>query len=128
METTMLNICSEIVSYINIFRTTMIMSRNTAGYLGADMFIMRRVDNRELSGIAGPALNAYNKKHAGRRIKVEWGIGGITMKWRILNRTFRARRVKFGIVVKACCILTNFLHRRRMNFRMEDLGNARGGA
>ena len=70
----------------------MIMSWNTAGYLGADMFIMRRVDDGELSGIADPALNAYiyNKKHAGRRIKVEWEIGGLKMKWRILNGTFRA--------------------------------------
>jgi hypothetical protein len=92
------------------------------------MFIMRRVDNREVAGIAGPALEAYNKKHAGRRIKVEWGIGGLKMKWRILNGVFRARRVKYAVIMKACCILTNFLHRRRMNLSMEDLGNARGGA
>jgi hypothetical protein len=92
------------------------------------MFIMRRIDNRELSGAAGPALVAYNEKHAGRRINVEWGIGGLKMKWRILNGTFPFQRVKFAVVMKACCILTNFLHRRRMNLDMNDLGNARGGA
>ena len=70
----------------------------------------------------------YLPEHAGRRIKVEWGIGGLKMKWRILNGVFRARRVKYAVIMKACCILTNLLHRRRMDLNMEDLGNARGGA
>ena len=79
------------------------------------MFIMRRVDQRENVGIVGPALEAYNKCHAGKRIQVEWGIGGLKMKWKILNGTFPMRRAKFSTVIRACAILTNFQHRRRKN-------------
>lgn len=100
----------------------------TAGYLGADMFIMRRVDNREAAHVGGPAMNAYNRIHVGRRIQVEWGIGGLKMKWRVLQNRFKVRRVKFFIIFQACCILTNFIHRRRKNMAIVEVGEAHGGA
>ena len=92
------------------------------------MFLMRRVDQREAVDVVGPALQAYNKVHAGKRIKVEWGIGGLKMRWRILNGTWTNRRHKFSTTMRACAILTNFLHRRRMNMNIEDAGVAVGGA
>lgn len=92
------------------------------------MFIMRRVDQREAVDAVGPALQAYNKVHAGKRIKVEWGIGGLKMRWRILNGTWKNRRNKFSTTMRACAILTNFLHRRRRNMDIEDAGVAVGGA
>ena len=92
------------------------------------MFIMRRVDLREDVGIVGPVLDAFNKRHAGKRIQVEWGIGGLKMKWRILRSTFKMRRPKFEVIMRCCCILTNFQHRRRMNLQMIDLGQVEGGA
>ena len=99
-----------------------------AGYLGAEMFIMRQVDGRETVGVVGPALDAYNKRHAGKRIAVEWGIGGLKMKWKILRGTFSMRRWKFSNVFRCCCILTNFIHRRRKNYGIDDLGDVPGGA
>ena len=70
---------------------------------------MRRVDQRENVEAVGLALRAYNKVHAGKRIKVEWGIGGLKMRWRILNGTLTNRRQKFATTMRACVIVTNFL-------------------
>ena len=92
------------------------------------MCIMRRVDQREVVDVVGSALQAYNKVHAGKRIKVEWGIGGLKMKCRILNGTWTNRRQKFSTTMRACAILTYFLQRRRMKMSMEDAGHAAGGA
>ena len=92
------------------------------------MFIMRRVDGRENIGVVGPALEAYNKRHAGKRIAVEWGIGGLKMKWKILRGSFPMRRWKFSCVVHCCSILTNFIHRHRNELGLNDLGDVQGGA
>ena len=92
------------------------------------MFIMRRVDQREAVDVVGPALDAYNKVRAGKRIRVEWGIGGLKMKWRVLSGTWTNRRQKFATTMRACVILTNFLHRRRMNMTVEEAGFAVDGA
>jgi hypothetical protein len=92
------------------------------------MFILRRVDGREWTGLTGAALKAFNIKHSGKRIKVEWGIGGIKMKWPILKSVFPMRRKKFAVIFETCCKLTNFLHRRRNNWEMEVIGDANGGA
>ena len=92
------------------------------------MFIMRRVDSRENIGLIGPALEAYNKRHAGKRVAVEWGIGGVKMKWKVLRGTFPMRRWKYSKVLRCCCILTNFIHRRRNDFSIQELGEVQGGA
>ena len=64
--------------------------------------------------------------HAGRRIKVEWGIGGLKRKFKRFSKTFDNRRPRFKHLFITGCILTNFIHRRRMDMRMSDMGqNAR---
>ena len=54
--------------------------------------------------------------HAGYRIKVEWGIGGLKQKWRRLMKRFDNRRPRFRHFFDVAAKLTNFLHRRCMNF------------
>jgi hypothetical protein len=44
--------------------------------MGAEMFILRRLDNREADA-ANPVIRAFNKRHAAIRVQVEWGIGGL---------------------------------------------------
>ena len=92
------------------------------------MFIMRRIDGREHVLNSGEAIRAYNQMQSGKRVKVEWGIGGVKMHWRCLQGRFRRSRRLFSLVFRTCCILTNFLHRRRRNMSMEVVGEAMGGA
>jgi DDE superfamily endonuclease len=47
------------------------------GYMGAEMFILRRVDGREVIDEGSAVADAFNKRHASRRVQVEWGIGGL---------------------------------------------------
>jgi hypothetical protein len=57
------------------------------GYIGTEQYIMRRLGRTELhENVDSPAIDAYNKMHAGFRIKVEWGIGGLKRKWRRLMK------------------------------------------
>jgi hypothetical protein len=74
---------------------------------------MRRIDAREVSDADGAVVDAFNKCHANKRVKVEWGIGGMKMKFRVLQSCFPWRRSKFITVFKTCAVLTNFIHRRR---------------
>jgi hypothetical protein len=94
------------------------------GYLGVDMYILRRVDNREVNaGAAGnPVVEAFNKHHAGIRIQVEWGIGGLKNRFKKFLGVMPNRQKKFAIMFKAAAILTNFVHRRRQDFHIEELG------
>lgn len=92
------------------------------------MYIMRRIDSRENVNAVGSAIRAYNLVQSGKRIKVEWGIGGLKMKWRVLQGCFRRRRKLFGVIFRTCCILTNFLHRRRKDMSIIIDGDANGGA
>ncbi|KAG9399874.1 hypothetical protein AC1031_011295 [Aphanomyces cochlioides] len=51
------------------------------GYVGEEMFIMRRVGTREFADHGHLSrIHLFNKMHAGVRIKVEWGIGGLKRK------------------------------------------------
>jgi hypothetical protein len=54
------------------------------GYIGTDMYILRWVDRREgdIEGRGNPVIGAFNKHHAGVRIKVEWGDGGLKNRFR----------------------------------------------
>ena len=88
------------------------------GYVGEEMFIMRRFDRRDMVQLNSEelsAVEAYNAMHGGLRVKVEWGIGGLKRKWKRLMKRFDARREKFDLLFKAAAILTNFIHRRRMD-------------
>jgi hypothetical protein len=40
------------------------------GYMGADMFILRRVDNRKADA-ANPVVRAFNKRHPAKCVQVE---------------------------------------------------------
>ena len=84
------------------------------GYRGEEMFIMSRIGQRQAVQTGNlAAIDAYNSMHAGQRVQVEWGIGGLKRKWRRLMKRFDAKLYKFSILFYACAILTNFIHRRR---------------
>ena len=54
------------------------------GYVGEDMFIMRRVGRREAVAFADgdmSVIDVFNAVHAGCRVKIEWGIFGLKNKW-----------------------------------------------
>jgi hypothetical protein len=56
--------------------------KTVLGYLGEDKFIMRRIGIRELPlNVDLLVVEAYNKKHAWKRVNLEWGIGGLKRKW-----------------------------------------------
>lgn len=97
------------------------------GYVGADAFIMRRFGRTEdTQGLTAATVRAWNKMHAGYRIKVEWGIGGLKRKWRRLMKGYDMRRYKFKELFQAAALLTNFLQRRRLDFS-EDVEGERIG-
>lgn len=96
------------------------------GYLGEEMFIMRRIGGREIpEGADMNPISLYNKVHAGYRVRVEWGIGGLKQKWRRLMKRFDNTKPKFPHLFRAACIMTNFLHRRRMDLHSENIGEQR---
>ena len=90
---------------------------------------MRRVDRREADalGIESEVINAYNKVHAGYRVQVEWGIGGLKKRWKIMSKRYDLSRDKFCCVFHACCVMTNFIHRRRMNIQPVVIGDNGNG-
>ena len=91
------------------------------GYMGADMFILRRVDNREADA-ANPVIRAFNKRHAAIRVQVEWGIGGLKKRFKRFLGTCPTRRDLFAPVFEACCRMTNFIHRSRLDFSIVEVG------
>ena len=90
------------------------------GYLGEKMYIMRRLGERQIPpGQDLEVIDAYNKMHAGYRIAVEWGIGGLKRKWKRMLKTFDCTQQKFPHLFQSAATLTNFIHRRRMNMHVE---------
>lgn len=88
------------------------------GYVGEEMFIMRRIDGREMDEDDQDqmtAVHAYNAMHGGHRVRVEWGIGGLKRKWKRLMKRFDSSREKFPTLFHAAATLTNFLQRRRID-------------
>jgi hypothetical protein len=86
------------------------------------MYIMRRVGTQELPTDADlPIVRAFNKMHVGYKVRMEWGIGGLKMKWRRLSKVFECTRVKFSILFCFATLLANFLHRRRLDYYVEIL-------
>jgi hypothetical protein len=89
------------------------------GYQGEEMYIMPRIRHREVPEDTNMhAIDAYNKMHAGYRIKVEWGICDLKRKWKRMSKT----KQKFPHLFRAAALLTNFLHRRRMDMQAEIEG------
>jgi hypothetical protein len=60
--------------------------------------------------------------HDGRRIKVEWGIGGLKCKFRRFLKSFDNTIPRLHHRFRTAAILTNFIHRQRMNMAIEDMG------
>jgi hypothetical protein len=79
------------------------------GYVGEEMFIMRRVGQRKLPEDAQmEAVDMYNRMHAGFRFRVEWGIGGLKRKWKRFMKRFDSKQPKFPHLFQAGCVMTNF--------------------
>lgn len=84
---------------------------------------MRRVADREVAADQeGSAIAAYNRMDAGYRVRVEWDIGGLKMKWRRLMKRFDSSNPKFPYLFRSSAILTNFLHCHRLDLSYEVLG------
>jgi hypothetical protein len=84
--------------------------------MGKEMFIIRRIGRREIAPIAYMDItHAYNKMHVGYpRVHVEWGIGRLKRKWRRLMKSFDSTKPRYSHLFKSRALLTNFLHRRKM--------------
>lgn len=82
------------------------------GYLDMDHFILRRLDAREFADAdTNPVVRAFNRRHAGHQIVIEWGIGGVKIKFAKLRDICTNQRSPFEILFRVACILTNFIHR-----------------
>jgi hypothetical protein len=92
-----------------------------SGYMGADMFILRRVDNREADA-ANPVIRAFNKRHAVIRVQVEWGIGGLKKQFKRFLGACPTRRDLFAPVFESCCKMRNFIHISRLDFSIVEVG------
>ncbi len=52
------------------------------GYLGEEMFIMKRMGNCEVAHtIEYNLIRAYNTIHVKYGMQLKWGIGGLKRKW-----------------------------------------------
>ncbi len=84
------------------------------------MFIMRRIGRQEIvPNVDMDIVHAYNKMHVGYLVHVEWGIGGLKRKWRRLMKNFDSTKPKCSHLFKSGTLLTNFLHKRRMELTYE---------
>jgi hypothetical protein len=93
------------------------------GYMGVEMYLLRRVDKREIQNAErNPVVRAFNQRHAARRVEVEWGIGGLKNRFRRFLTKCPNRRNRFALLFEACARLTNFVHRSRMDFSLQDHG------
>jgi len=98
------------------------------GYVGEDMFIMRRIGRREtVEDGEMSVIDAFNSMHAGYRVQVEWGIGGLKRKWRRLMKKTDMKHDKFPHLFRSAAIMTNFLQRRRNDMTAGVDRNANGG-
>lgn len=87
------------------------------GFLGLDHFILRRIDAREVAYVdSDPIMRAFNKLHAGYRVKVEWEIDGMKMLFKSFLDICPNYRSSFALIFEITVIITNFLHRRRQDF------------
>lgn len=92
------------------------------------MYVLRRVDNREMTNTGNnPIVYAFNQRHAARRVQVEWGIGGIKNRFGRFLTKCPNRRHHFKVMFEACARLTNYIHRRRMDFSTQDHGGIEVG-
>ncbi len=87
------------------------------------MFIMRRIGRCEVGpNVDQDVIKAYNKIHVKYGVRMERGISGLKRKWRWLMKRFNSTKPKYTILFRVVGILTNFLHRCRMDFTFEVIG------
>ena len=92
-------------------------------YNGKNVFTLRRLGNvKRPLDMDERALTAYNKMHACYCVKVEWHIGGLNCKVRRLTKRFDVTKPKNNRFFWAVAILTNFIHRRRIDFAHNVVG------
>jgi hypothetical protein len=92
--------------------------------MGEEMFIMRIIRRWELTlDVDHVAMWAYNKMHASFKVQMEWGIGGLKIKWRCLMNRFDWTKPKYAHLFETTTLLTNFLHRKDMDltYKVGDL-------
>jgi hypothetical protein len=83
------------------------------GYIGEEMFIMRRIGRCEIGfNVDQDVIRAYNKIDVGYGVRAEWGTRGLKRKWRWLMKRFDSTKPKYIVLFRVVVILTNFLHRR----------------
>jgi hypothetical protein len=68
------------------------------------------------------AVRTFNKMHAGYQVQVEWGIWGLKMKWRRLQKRWDLQKPRFKLMFTSAALLTNFIHRQRRNMDEQVLG------
>jgi DDE superfamily endonuclease len=74
-------------------------------YAGADMFVISRIGVHEVAKESNAnAIRAYNMMYAGRRIKVEWEIGGLKCKFRQFQKPFDNTKPRFNHYFRAAAI------------------------
>jgi hypothetical protein len=79
------------------------------GYIGVEMYVLRRVHRRDIPGDpnAAAVAEAFNRRHAAERIKVEWGIGCLNERFRTLLTNYPTRRGSFLLCVQHASSLPN---------------------
>lgn len=91
------------------------------GYIGENSYIMHAFawhevpDNNARNDRLPPAFKVFNKRFAGKRVQVEWGIGALKTLVPILTRVFPFHRKYFADVFVAGCRLHNMVRKERMN-------------
>jgi hypothetical protein len=94
------------------------------GYMGEEMFVMRRLGRWELAPRHDlEAVHAYNKMHEGYKLRVEWGIWRFQAQMEKLMKRFDYTKPKYNHLFRVVVILINFLHNHHLNFIIEIIGN-----
>jgi hypothetical protein len=55
-------------------------------------------------------------------MQVEWGIGGLKIKWKSLVKKFDSTKSKFNHLFQYVVLLANFLYRRKRDLTYEVIG------
>jgi hypothetical protein len=69
------------------------------------------------------AINAFDKMHVGYKISVEWGIGGLKRMWKVLMKKIDSTKGEYNHFFPIITIVINFMHRHRMDFTYEVIGD-----
>ncbi len=93
-------------------------------YLGEEMFIICWLGRCELAPKHDlDVANDFDKMHVGYKIRVEWGIGGLKHTWKVLMKKIDSTKGKYNHFFPITTIVINFMHRHRMDFTYEVIGD-----